>query len=175
MPASISVEKPAVIKANAKFMGRAAVKAAVKMPLLDKNGYHTLVAETGSAQPELLKPILKSTNLMSVKSGSLQSASVSVTLKRSNASGTMRVLYQNFKIELLSESEGNEQSLGKKIISKAANKLAIKSDNPEDGEKPRTGKIYVTRKKIHSFFTYWKDCLASVFLSSIGLKALSEK
>ena len=86
-----------------------------------------------------------------------------------------RIQYQDFKIELLSESKENEQSLGKKVLSKAANALAIKSDNPKKGEKLRVGEISAKRDKSRSVFTYWKDALASGFLSSIGLDAIAEK
>jgi hypothetical protein len=73
------------------------------------------------------------------------------------------------------ENNGKGQSLKNKVISKMANVMIVKSENPEEGENPRVVQIQVSRDKKHSVFTYWQDCLQSGFLKSTGLGAFEGK
>ena len=175
MATHTSVKKPTVLKASARFMGKARVQATIKMPLLHKAAYHTIAIRVGEADPRLLNPILVPTSKMRVESGHISSGSATIELNNKVATGTMQLRYQDFEVDLLSEGGKERQSLGKKILSKVANKLVIKSDNPEKGKPLRTGTIKANRDSSASFLSYWKDALASGVLSSAGLEALSEK
>ncbi|MCC9135313.1 hypothetical protein ACFSKU_11725 [Pontibacter silvestris] len=176
IPAQISLEHPAVIQANTMVMGKSSLQIEVRLPLLNKNYYHTLSGRLGETNPEILNKILEPTSFISIKSGHISEATFEAELTKQHARGSMKVIYSNFKIDLLSKEGDTEQSLGKEILSKVANLVAIKSSNPDDkGEAPRTGEITVDRNSTKSVFNYWKDCLASGFLSSAGLDNKAEK
>ncbi|WP_347160386.1 hypothetical protein [Pontibacter chitinilyticus] len=176
IPGHISHKNPAVIEAKMKVMGKAPLSFTIRMPLLDKNGYHTISGSIGESEPEILNPILAPTTFISVESGHIRSGQFNITLTNDHADGTMKLLYSNLEVELLSKGKGERQSLGKEILSEIANWVAIKSSNPEDkGEQPRIGDITVTRNPQKTIFSYWKDCIASGFLSSMGLEKKSNK
>jgi hypothetical protein len=169
----MSMDNPAIAQASSMVMGKAAVNLTVRMPLLQKNGYHTLEGEIGNAKPAILNPILAPTVFISVESGSVASARFNAELNDTRAKGSMQVIYQNLKIDLLSKGEDTEQSFGKKVLTKVANKVVIKSENPDnDGEEPRVGEIEVERDLERSVFSYWKDCIVHGFLANMGVAGI---
>ena len=177
VPGRMSRKKPAVVKARAKLMGKTPMQVTIRLPLLDKSGYHTLQGNIGSGGPQMLNPILVPTNFIKVDKGYVQSIRFDVTLNRRRATGTMRAIYQNLEIELLSTGakSGKDQGLGKKILSKVADWFLIENSNPDKkGEKPRIARISVNRKKERSVITYWKDCIAMGLMSSMGLEKMAE-
>lgn len=173
MSEHMSMEKPAVAEASAMVMGKAAVSLTARLPLLHENGYHTLQGEIGGANPDILNPILIPTAFLSIQSGRVASARFNIELNASRATGSMQAIYQDLKVDLLSKGEGGDQSFGKKVLTKVANKVAIKSDNPgKEGEEPRVGEIAVERNPEKSVFSYWKDCVVNGFLANIGVAGI---
>ncbi|GAA4427623.1 hypothetical protein GCM10023188_10940 [Pontibacter saemangeumensis] len=176
MPAHISEKNPAVIQASGLVMGKLPMHLEVYMPLLNENGYHRIKGEIGSGNPEILNPILGPTAFVRFESGHVSRGRFKVELNNDRATGTFHLLYRNLEIELLSKGTGGEQSVGKEILSELASWLALKDSNPaEQGERPRVGKINVSRNRENSVFSYWKDCLMDGFLSVAGLDAQAEK
>ncbi|TPE43150.1 AsmA family protein [Pontibacter mangrovi] len=171
MPEHISMEKPAVVQATTKVMDRAKLNVTIKLPLLNRNGYHTLEGEIGETNLQILNPILMPTTFMKITRGQVSSARFKAELTDARATGTMVVLYNNLEVELLKKGSGGDQGLGKKLISELADWIAIKDSNPAEGEQPRTGEIAFSHNRQKSVFNYWKSCLVSGFKSSIGLKS----
>ncbi|WP_299760539.1 hypothetical protein [uncultured Pontibacter sp.] len=174
IPEQISMEKPAVIKASTMVMDRAKLEVTARIPLLHKNGYHTLEGTIGEANLQMLNPILIPTAFVRMESGQVRSGSFKAELNDSEANGNLTLLYSNLKIDLLTKGSGGEQGLGKNVLSFLANTVAIKDANPSEGEKPRIGTIMVNRDPQRSFLSYWKDCISSGFLSSMGLKGMAK-
>lgn len=175
MPGQTTTKKPAVIQASARVMDRAVLDVTIRLPLLHQNGYHTLEGSISEANLQMLNPILVPTGFVRITSGLVQRGRFRVELNQHQANGRMDLLYSDLSIDLLSKGTGGGQSLGKKALSKVANKVAIKEHNPAKGEEPRPGSITVTRDPSMSIFSYWKDCLKSGFLSSMGLEKLAEE
>ncbi|WP_266205708.1 hypothetical protein [Pontibacter kalidii] len=171
----ITRENPAIVTASTQVMDRARLEVIIRLPLLDPSGYHTLEGTIGEANLQLLNPMLIPTGFVRVESGHVNSGRFTVELNKSQANGTMRLLYSNLKLDLLTKGTGGEQSIGKEVLSLLANKVAIKESNPSPGEKPRQGTITVTRDPGKSVFSYWKDCLTSGFMSSMGLEGMAEQ
>ncbi len=175
-PKRISRKKPAIVKANAMLMGNTNIQVTLRLPLLDKNGYHTLAGSVSAGKPQIINPILVPTNFIKVDKGYVQGITFNATLNKYQATGSMRALYNNLEVELLSVGSGGKQSFGKKILSKAADWFMVENSNPDDrGEAPRIGKISVKRKRSRSAITYWKDCIASGLMSSMGLEKMAEQ
>lgn len=172
----ISVKKPAAIDLRTAIMGKALLKSTIRLSLLDPDGYHTITGSVGSTEAGILNAILATSTFVSIKNGFLQKCSFQIELNRNHASGTMRTSYKDFKIEMLSRNKDKRQSLGKKLLSALVNKTVVNSDNLPDANKEfHVGKIAVTRKENRSVFSYWKDCLVSGFLSSVGLENIAAK
>lgn len=164
----ISGKNPAVLTGSGLLMGKALMKATVRLPLLDPSGYHHIKGSIGKGDPAILNPMVVPSMLVRVKSGFVQNGSFEVELTKTSAKGTLQLQYNNFKIDLLSQGKKKEQSFGKKIKTAVANKLVLKSDSESDGKAPRQGGIAVRRRPERSFLTYWKDCLANGVLSVVG-------
>lgn len=178
IPSKISSKNPAVVQLNTRLMGKTPLQATVRLPLLEKSGYHTLRGRIGSGGPQMLNPILVPTNFIKVDKGYVQRINFDVTLNRQHATGTMRAIYRDLEIELLSTGakSGSDQGLGKKILSKVADWFLIENNNPNKaGEKPRIAQIQVSRDQQRSFITYWKDCIAMGLMSSMGLEKMAKQ
>jgi hypothetical protein len=167
----MSAKTPAVVEAKASLNGDMPLALTARFDLLDPNAFHTLQGKVGPGNPATLNPILEPTAFMSIKSGKLQQSEVDMQLYRNKASGKLYVRYTDFKVDILSKEEDKRQSLGKKILSKVANKVVIESDNPKEGEELRVGDIQVVRAKHRSVFNYWKDCLMSGFRGAAGVES----
>lgn len=176
MPAHTSEQNPAVVQVSGSVMGKVSVHMEVYVPLLSENGYHRIKGEIASGNPEILNPMVVPTAFVRIESGYVSRGSFDVELTNDRATGTLHFIYRNFQISLLSKGTGGEQSLGKEVLSKLANWVAIKESNPDNkGEKPRVGKINVTRDPKKSVFSYWTDCLLDGVLSIAGLGVRAEK
>lgn len=178
VPGQITLENPAVIQAHTMVMGKASLQLQIRVPLLNKNCYHTISGKLGETNPEILNNILAPTSLVSIKNGYIREANFDIELTKARARGSMQLIYEDFKIDILSKDEEKEQSFGKKILSKVVNWVAIKENNTpskEEGEGLRIGKITVDRENTQTVFSYWKDCMVSGLLSSAGLENKAEK
>ncbi|RIJ41562.1 AsmA family protein [Pontibacter oryzae] len=175
MPKYMTLKTPAVIHASTKVMGKAPLQFTLRMPLLSNNGYHRIEGHIGETDPAILNPILSPTAFVRIESGHISRGDFDIKLTKDNATGEMKIIYSNLDVELLNKGSGGKQGLGKEIISEIADWVAIKDSNPKDGKDPRIGDITVNRNTQTSAFSYWKDCLASGFLSSMGLKQVAKK
>ncbi len=168
----MSAKNPAVVDAKASVNGDAPLAVTIRLNLLDPNGYHTIQGSAGPANPATLNPILEPTTFISVKEGSLQKSDFNIELSRNKATGNLNARYQDFKVDVLTKDEDKRQSLGKKVLSKVANKIVINSDNPKNGDKLRPGTINVVRARNRSVFNYWKDCLVGGFRTAAGIEGI---
>lgn len=175
MPEQVTIKKPAVIQAKTWVMDRANLDVTIRLPLLHDAGYHTIEGTIGETNLQLLNPILIPTSFVKLESGQVRSGKFRAELSQAAANGSMTLIYNNLKVDLLSKDADKDQSFGKKLLSKLANKVAIKESNPSKGEEPRVGEISVSRDPQKSVFNYWKECLSSGFLSSMGLEGMAEK
>ncbi|MDX5438492.1 MAG: DUF748 domain-containing protein, partial [Pontibacter sp.] len=175
IPEQISIDNPAVIQASTLVMGKAPLSVTIRLPLLQENGYHTLRGNIGEANPEIQNSILVPTSFIRIESGHISRGEFSAELTNDRANGTMKVIYSNLSVEMLSKGSGGEQGLGMEILSEVVDWVAIKDSNPMEGEQVRIGNITVTRNAQKSVFNYWKNCLASGFISSMGLKSMAKK
>lgn len=175
MPAHMTAKTPAILYASSKIMGKAPLHFTLRLPLLSKNGYHRITGQIGATDPAILNPILSPTTFVRIESGHISRGDFAIELNRNKASGSLTIIYNNLDVELIKKGGGGKQGLGNEIISEIADWVAIKDSNPKNGKDPRVGDITVTRNTETSVFSYWKDCMASGFLSSMGLKQVAKK
>ena len=181
-------------------MGQAHLQATMRINLLDPSGYHTIQGSVGKMNPKIFNPIVEPAEYVSVKSGQVEGGTFRMTLTSRKAEGSMRLTYENFKVDLLSKekepekqtgpapekkNEKKKQSFGKKILTAIANKLVLNSNNKPETEEIKAedksklplknkfviGKIDTNRRQNRSLFTFWIDGLTSGVRSTLGLKS----
>ncbi|MEJ8756498.1 hypothetical protein WG947_05795 [Pontibacter sp. H259] len=166
----MSGKNPATALVRGSINGNAPLKATIRINLLDPGGRHTLEGTFGPANPVTLNTILEPTAFISIKEGRLLKSDFRIELTGTLATGNLNLRYQNLKVDILSKDEDKRQIFRKKLLSKLANKVVIKSDNPKKGESLRPGPINVVRSKKRSVISYWKDCIVSGFRSAAGVE-----
>jgi len=168
----MSVKSPATAFVRASINGKIPLTTTITLNLLDKNGKHRLEGTFGPGNPATINSILEPTAFISIKEGDLQKSDFRMELNGTEATGNLNLRYSNFKVDVLSNGKEKKQTFRKKILSKIANKVVIKSDNPKEGEELRPGPIHVIRSKKRSVINYWKDCIVSGFRSAAGVENL---
>lgn len=147
------------------------------VPLLDARGRHRVWGSFGSGSFSILNPMTVPTRLAEFKKGNVQHIDFALQGDKKQVTGTMTTRYTGLQLELLSYKKGAiEQSLGKKIISKAANVLVIRDQNPRKVGRVVTGDMTSKREPRFSVFVLWRQGVVSGLLNNIGLpKGIARK
>ncbi|WP_201978204.1 AsmA family protein [Hymenobacter rubidus] len=154
---------------------RMTVHAAI--PLLDPSGRHRVWGNFGAGAFSSLNAMTVPTRLIEFKKGQVQRIDFALQADKKQVTGTMTARYSGLQLELLSYKKGEvKQSLGKKIISKAANVLVIRDENPRKGGRVVTGDMTSKREPRFSVFVLWRQGVVSGLLNNIGLpKGIAQK
>src|SRR5690606_32125793 len=75
--------------------------------------------------------------------------------------------YENLEIEILDKNFGRDQTVFQRIGSFLANKLVIKSQNPDRKGELRKGDVYYLRDQNKFIFKYWWELVLSGLKSTI--------
>ncbi|WP_210517248.1 hypothetical protein [Hymenobacter terricola] len=147
------------------------------VPLLDPSGRHRVWGNFGPGSLAILNSMTVPTRLVDFKKGNVQGINFALQADKKQVTGTMTTRYTGLQLELLSYKKGEiKQSLGKKIISKAANVLVIRDQNPRKDGRVVTGDMTSKREPRFSVFVLWRQGIVSGLLNNIGLpRALARK
>jgi hypothetical protein len=165
----MSARNPTVTRLKLSFKNQGTMQLTSRLNLLDPNCNHSFKGSFGKCDLQVFNSLLEPTFALRIKSGMVKNGRFNMKLNRHSASGDMLLLYDNFKIQLL-RSDGKSQSLGDRITSFFANAFVVKSQNPEDGNPPRRVAVNVTREGNQSFISYWRKCLQTGFMTSVGIE-----
>ncbi|MCC3160600.1 hypothetical protein LJ737_25405 [Hymenobacter sp. 15J16-1T3B] len=171
-PQRMSAAHPAVIQATAYLQDRGRFSATAWVPLLDPQGRHRLVGHFGPAPFAMLNSITVPTRSARFERGQVQDIRVQLQVDQQGVSGRMWARYSDLKVDLLSTSGGgrDKQKLSTKILSKAANVLVIRDDNPRrKGAELKDALVRSDRDRRYSVFTIWMQGVVSGLLHSIGV------
>ena len=89
---------------------------------------------------------------------------------RQRTTGTMWAEYSGLQLELLGyQEEEIKKPLLKRVISKAANVVVIRDQNPRKRGELVTGEMTSTREPRFSVFSLWRQGIVSGLFHSIGV------
>ena len=89
---------------------------------------------------------------------------------RQGVTGTMRAEYAHLQLQLLGyKDEEIKRPLLKRIISKAANVLVIRDENPRKRGELMSGEMTSTREPRFSVFTLWRQGIVSGLFNNVGV------
>ena len=142
----------------------------VAVPLLEASGRHRVWGHFGSAAFGILNPMTVPTRLVEFRKGNVQRIDFALQGDKQRVTGKLTARYTNLQLELLSYKQDEiKQSLGKKIISKAANVLVVRDQNPRKSGRLVTGAITSKREPRFSVLVLWRQGVVSGLFNSIGL------
>ena len=169
-PRHQTLATPLTGTATAYLQNRCRLQAHIAIPLLDPLGRHRVWGEFGAGSFDMLNSMTVPTRLVEFKKGQVQHIDFALRADKQRATGTMTTRYTGLQLELLSYKKGEiKQSLGKKILSKAANVLVIRDENPRKGGRVVSGKMTSKREPRFSVFVLWRQGLVAGLLNNVGL------
>ncbi|GAB3839915.1 hypothetical protein GCM10028821_43910 [Hymenobacter jeollabukensis] len=171
-PQRMSTARPAIIRATAYLQDQCRFSATAWVPLLDPEGRHRVVGHFGPAPFAILNSITVPTRSARFENGRVEDIRVQLQVNRQEVTGRMWARYSDLKVDLLSTHGGgrDKQKLTTKILSKAANVLVIRDDNPRrKGAALKDAPVRSDRDRRYSVFTIWMQGIVSGLLHSIGV------
>lgn len=147
------------IRANAFLEGKLFTKLDLKESYTDPLGGFLMTVQMGPADLTILNPILKPLASAELRSGQLDSMTMRVTGREALAFGEMKMVYHDFKINVIN---ANNKKRG--LISFFVNSL-VKNKNTD-----RMGTVFFERLKDRSAINYLVKITLSGVSSSIGIK-----
>lgn len=169
-PRHQTLATPLTGTATAYLQNRCRLRAHIAIPLLDPLGRHWVWGEFGAGSFAMLNSMTVPTRLVEFKKGQVQHIDFALRADKQRVSGTLTTRYTGLQLELLSYKKGEiKQSLGKKILSKAANVLVIHDENPRKGGRVVMGDMTSKREPRFSVFVLWRQGLVAGLLNNVGL------
>lgn len=146
-----------VLDVNTSFMGVSPLHTVWKLSL--NSGNFDVSGSAGSFNAEALNPVIGPLSMASVKSGTIDKLTFSMTGNDLQANGHATLLYNDLKVELLKKDSNDVKKNGFKSL--LANAL-MRSSNPANGV-TRTEEISYERDKTKSFFhLLWQGVFSAV-------------
>ncbi|OON68530.1 hypothetical protein [Hymenobacter sp. CRA2] len=171
-PQRMTAARPAVLRATVYLQDRCRLQATAWLPLLDAQGRHRVVATFGPAPFAILNPLTEPTRFARFERGEVRHIRVELQVDKRQVTGTMWARYNDLKLDILSANGGgpDRQKFITKVISKAANVLVIRDDNPRrKGEPLKVAPVRSDRDLRYSVFTIWLQGVNSGLLRSVGV------
>jgi hypothetical protein len=122
---------PLTGKASTYLQNQCRLDAQVSMYLLDPLGRHRVWGTFGAGPFAMLNSITVPTRLVQFKSGDVRRLRFDMQADRRGTTGTMTTEYSDLQLQLLGYKEEEiKKPLLKRVISKAANVIVIRDQNP---------------------------------------------
>jgi hypothetical protein len=161
---------PLTASATAYLQDQCRMQVNVSIPLLDAQGRHRVWGSFGPASFAILNTMTVPTRLVEFRKGEVRRIRFRMQADKKQVSGTMWAEYSGLQLRLLSYKDGEiKKTLGKGIISKAANVLVIRDQNPRKRGELVTGEMSSRREPRFSVFTLWRQGVISGLFHSVGL------
>jgi hypothetical protein len=157
---------------DAVLMNSGKLRARFDFSLKDNSGAFAVSGQVKSMDGKELNPILKPLGQVEIKSCRIDDVTFSMAGNEKGASGEVKFLYSDLKVNILKKEDGTHEYKKKGLISFFANALVIKDSNPAKGE-TRTGHPHFTRDPQKSFFNLvWKTLFTGIKEVALGKNAL---
>jgi hypothetical protein len=146
--------------------------AQVSMYLLDPKGRHRIWGTFGPGEFAIINSMTVPTKLVAFKSGSVQRIRFDMQADRRGIRGTMCTEYTGLQMRLLGYDKDEEEvkkTLLKRVVSKVANFIVIRDQNPRKRGKLVVGRTISTREPRFSVFSLWRQGVVSGLFDNVGV------
>jgi hypothetical protein len=158
-----------------RFMNTADLAVSFKFNLLANDGDFNYTGRLGQFDGRALNKITRPLGMVEVESANIKQLSFNIDADDRKAKGTLKFYYNDLKVHLLKKEAGAKELSKQGFISKLANVLVIRSDNPKSNGEFIAGNVNYMKAPETSFFSYlWKGILDGV-KPSVGFDKRTEK
>jgi hypothetical protein len=174
---SLQKSKNAFMAADlkARIIKAADLDAHLRFNLNARDGAFTFRGNIGSMNMPALNPLASALGLVKIETGNIQKVEFDIKGNAVGSTGSLKMQYNNLKVQLLKEGEDGEAPKKKGLLSFLANKLVIKDSNPEKGEALRVAPVQFTRSPSQSFFSLlWKSVFSGI-RETVGIGFIKPK
>lgn len=162
------------MKIKAKLMDIGPVNINMYYDLNSENGTFTLKGTLGKMPLQPLNNMIEPEAKISLKSGVINRLDFNIVANDYEGSGDAIVRYEDLELELLNKDFVKDQNVFRKIGSFIANKVVIKSNNPNKRGDLKKGTVYHLREPHKSIFNYWWKLIFSGLKSTLTGEDLEE-
>ncbi len=155
------------IKAEGLFMGTGKISLDAAYFITDPDGKFTLRGNIGPMDLTLANQMIEPATQVALKQGKINEVFFNITANDFDGTGEVIAKYENLEIEILDKNFEHNQNVFRRIGAFLANKLVIKSQNPNNRGELIKGPVYQQRDKTKFIFHYWFQLLLSGLKSTI--------
>lgn len=159
---------------SAKLMGEGPLTANVRFDLEKPDGRFTLKGTLGKIKLSSLNPMIEPEAKVGLKSGTITRMDFNILANDYDGSGELIIRYENLEVELLNKDFKADEKVLRKIGAFLANKIIIKSNNPNKKGEVKKGNVYFIRETHKSMFAYWWKLIFSGMKSTLTGESLEE-
>jgi hypothetical protein len=156
-----------VIDASAKLMGQGMLNAEIKTDLKDENRKFWLRGTLRGLDVTKLNTMVAPEARASLKSGRVDRLDFNIAGNDYEGTGELIVRYRDLELELLNRDFIRDENMFRKLGSFIANKVVIKSNNPDRRGNLKKGSVYAMREPHKSEFNYWWQLIFSGLKSTL--------
>ncbi|GAA4034347.1 hypothetical protein GCM10022409_18390 [Hymenobacter glaciei] len=162
--------RPLTGRATTYLQNQCRLDAQLSAYLLDPLGRHRIWGTFGPGPFAMLNSMTVPTKLVKFKSGNVQGIRFDMQVDRKGTTGTMWTQYTDLQLQLLGyKDEEVKKTLLKRVISKAANVLVIRDQNPRKRGEVVSGETKSTREPRFSVFALWRQGVVSGLFNNVGV------
>jgi hypothetical protein len=149
---------------NAQFMKQAPMQVKFTFNLIDSLYSFSYKGWAGPIAMPVVNQATVPLASLKIQSGTAKRLSFDMHANRYSAKGTVTLLYNDLKIQLLKADTASLKMRKLALASLLANTLILKNNNPDQpGELPRTAHVIYQRPKNYPFFaTLWRNLLMGI-------------
>lgn len=152
---------------TAKLMGQGSLQSTIRYNLDDAAGNFWLKGTLGKLDLRLLNTMLEPEAKASFKSGVVNRLDFNIAGNDLEGTGDLIIRYDNLELELLNKDFEKDQNIFRKIGAFLANKIIIKSSNPNNKGDLKKGQVFFRRETHKSVFNYWWKLIFSGLKSTV--------
>ena len=166
-PSKLEKNDEMELKANGRLIGEGIIDLTVTYFLTDTTGGFNMRGSIGAFDLANLNPMVEPATKVTLKQGSVNGLFFNITANDLEGTGEVIVRYTDLEIEILDKDFGYDQNIFQKIGSFLANKLIIKSQNPDKKGELKKGEVYFLRDQHKFIFNYWWKLVLSGMKSTL--------
>lgn len=165
-PENLNSSDEMKLNASGRLIGEGKIDLEVVYFLNDTTGQFLMKGTIGSMNLALLNPMIEPATKVSLKQGRMNGLFFDISANDLEGTGEVIIKYEDLEIEILDRDFGFDQNIFQRIGSFLANRLIIKSQNP-DKDELKKGEVYHLRDQHKFIFNYWWKLILSGLKSTL--------